>query len=574
MANALAIKRSKRTRSRTSSGAGPAQTDEKRRVQAYVDGVVSGEIVVGKLVRLAVERHLRDLATLPAKGFRFDETAGERAIRFYSFLRHSKGEWAGQVFELSPWQCFILWSVFGWRKANGTRRYRIAYVEVPRKNGKSTFTSGVGLQLLLADGEAGAEVYTAATKRDQARIVHSEAVRMVKSSPALRERVTAFRDQLIVQSTNSKFEPLGADSDTMDGLNISGAIVDELHAHKKRDVWDVIDTATGARRQPLIVAITTAGSDLTTVCGETHEYAIEILKGIRQDETFFAFVATIDESDEWTDPTVWAKANPNYGISVKQDDLEAKAARAKATPSARNAFLRLHLNVWTETETAWIPLESWDACKGPVDLARFAKKPCWSGLDLASKLDLTCLVLMFKDEDERDVYVPYFWLPEGRIKDRRGHSDYGQWVKDGFLEVTPGDVTDYSYIEKRIIEIRDQFDLKGVAYDPWNAGDTANRLRETFGVRMIEFRQGYASMNEPSKEFERRVIARQVVHDGHPVARWCVTNTCVKSDPAGNIKPVKPAVTSRKKIDFVPAAIMAKGISLGQQEQALDIRIV
>ena len=281
--------------------------------RAYIDDVLKGRIVAGRLVRLAVERHQRDLKTAKDRGLRFDPKAAKRVLDFFGRLRHSKGEWAGQPFVLAPWQAFILWVVFGWMRADGSRRFRTAYHEVSRKNGKSTLAAGVGLYLFAADQEAGAEVYTAATKRDQARIVHSEAVRMVASSPGLSRFITTFKDNLSLLRTGSKYEPLGADADTMDGLNISGAIIDELHAHPTRKVWDVIETGTGARRQPLLFAITTAGFDRHSVCWEQHDYGVKVLEGVIEDDTFFAYIAALDPEDDWQDASVWIKANPNLG---------------------------------------------------------------------------------------------------------------------------------------------------------------------------------------------------------------------------------------------------------------------
>ena len=356
---------------------------------AYIHGVLDGTIPAGRLIRLAVERHQRDLDEGPARGLRFDRAAAQHTIDFFGFLKHSKGEWAGQTFELAPWQQFILWVLFGWKRTDGLRRYRTAYIEVPRKQGKSTMAAGVGLYLLVADGEPGAEVYSAATKRDQAKIVHAEATRMVKASPSLSRMVKVFKDNLNIPETASKYEPLGADEDTLDGLNVHGAIIDELHAHKTRGVVDVLETATGARRQPLQVEITTAGSDQTSVCYEHHDYGAKILIGTVQDDTWFVFIATIDEGDDWRDATVWAKANPNFGISVKPDDLARKVEKAKRMPTAQNAFKRLHLDIWTQQVTRWIDLGLWDENAGEVDEEKLAGGICHGGLDLASVSDLT-----------------------------------------------------------------------------------------------------------------------------------------------------------------------------------------
>ncbi|GAH39281.1 unnamed protein product, partial [marine sediment metagenome] len=314
---------------------------------AYMRGVEDGSIPAGRLVRLAVERHVRDLVEGPKRGLHWDRQAAQHAIDFFGFLKHSKGEWAGQPFLLEPWEQWLLWMIFGWKRADGLRRFRTAYIEVARKNGKTTWGAGLGLYLLVADGEPGAEIYSAATKREQARLSHGEAVRMVRSSRALSRMVGVVKDNLHIRATASKYEPLGADANTMDGLNVHAAIIDELHAHRNRRVVDVLETATGARRQPLICEITTAGSDQTSICYEHHEYARQILEGTIDDDSWFAYIACLDEEDDWLDEEAWKKANPNLGVSVKLDSLRRTAQKAKRLPAAQNAFRRLHLNEWT-----------------------------------------------------------------------------------------------------------------------------------------------------------------------------------------------------------------------------------
>jgi len=335
----------------------------------YAKKVLSGKIIAGKWVKLACKRHIKDLKR---KDIWFDEAAADRVIRVCSFLKHSKGEWAGTPFILEPWQAFIVSAVFGWKiKKTGLRRYRTVYIECARKSGKTTLLAALGLYMFCMDGEAGAEVYSAAVKRDQARISHSEAMRMVKASPALRKRIGIVKDNLHIINTASKFEPLGADADSVDGLNVHGGLIDELHAHKKRDMWDVLETATGARRQPLQIAITTAGFDQTSICFEQHTYVKQILSGTIEDDTYFGIIYAIDvdeklgddiivKGDDWRDERCWVKANPNLGISVKLDDLQRKAKKAMEIPAAQNNFLRKHLDVWTQSFTRWIDLGIWD----------------------------------------------------------------------------------------------------------------------------------------------------------------------------------------------------------------------
>ena len=370
-------------------------------VTAYARAVAEGQILTNRLVRLACERHLDDLSSATARGLRFDTAAARHAIDFFGFLRHSKGEWAGQTFALAPWQAFVVGCLFGWQRSDGLRRFRTAYCAVPRKNGKSTLSAGIGLYLLVADGEQGAEIYSAATTRDQARIVFDEAKRMVGSSPALKRRVGILINNLHVAATASRFMPLSSDSSTMDGLNVHGAIIDELHAHRTRHVVDVLETATGARRQPLLFEITTAGYDRHSICYEHQDYSIKVLEGTVPDDSWFAFIAAADEGDDWTDPEVWRKANPNFGLSVKEDDLARKAEKAIALPGAQNAFRRMHLNEWTEQAERWIDLAAWDACDGPVALELLRGRPCFGGLDLSTTTDVTALAWVFPPDGRR-----------------------------------------------------------------------------------------------------------------------------------------------------------------------------
>lgn len=364
----------------------------------YINAVMNEKIPVCHWATQAVNRHVNDLKKL--KRYYFDEGAADEALSFFTYLRHSKGEWGGQPFILSPWEQFIIYCVYGWkRKKDGFRRFTNAYVEVPRKNGKSTMAAGIGFYMLDGDKEQGAEIYSAATTRDQAKIVHSEATRMVPSSEEIKDYVRVFRDNLHVPDTASKFEPLSADYNTMDGLNVHCALIDELHAHKTRDMLDLLDTATGARRQPLIFMITTAGSRLASVGREMHEHAEKVLDGTIQDDSFFAVIHSIDEGDVWEDEINWTKANLNLGISVKADDLRRKAERAKSIPSALNAFLRLYLNVWTQAESAWITPKVWNASAGDVNPEELRGRKCFGGMYLSTTTDISALTLSFPMED-------------------------------------------------------------------------------------------------------------------------------------------------------------------------------
>lgn len=530
-------------------------------VTAYAEAVTGGRVTTGRLVRLACERHLRDLATGEQRGIWFDERAAEKAVGFFELLPQIKGEWGtGAPLTLQPWQAFIVGSLFGWkRRADNMRRFRTAYNEVARKNGKSTLSCGIGILLAFFDGEPGAEVYAAATKRDQAKIVWNDAAAMVKRTAGLRARIRAYRDNLHSEATASKFEPLGADADTLDGLNIHGAIVDELHAHPNRKVVDVLETATGARRQPLIFYITTAGFDRHSVCWSHHDYSVRVLEGTVEDDTWFGFIAGLDDGDDWRDPAVWVKANPNLGVSVKVDDLERKAKRAQEVPTEQQEFRRKHCNEWTESETRWLDLDAWDRCSGkPAADADLDGRVCYAGVDLSSTTDLTAAVLVFPDEDGGyDVRCRVF-VPEDNIR-RRAEKDrvpYPVWVEQGLIEATDGNVVDYDVVEARLKADAERYDLREVAIDRWNSTSTQTRLTEA-GITVVPFGQGFASMTAPTKELERLVMDGKIRHGGNPVLRWAVSNAVAQFDAAGNVKLAKDKSTDR--IDPVIALVMAIG---------------
>ena len=539
-------------------------------VGAYARAVMDGNLLANRLTRLACARHLDDLSTAGARGLRFDLEAARHAIRFFGFLRHSKAEWAGQTFTLAPWQAFVVGALFGWKRTDGLRRFRTAYCAVPRKNGKSTLSAGLGLYLLVADGEQGAEIYSAATCRDQARIVFEQAKRMVTASPALRRRVEVLINNLHVERSASRFMPLSSDASTMDGLNVHGAIIDELHAHRTRHVVDVLETATGARRQPLLFEITTAGYDRHSICYEHHDYSIKVLEGTVPDDSWLAFIAAADEGDDWTDPQVWQKANPNFGLSVKEDDLKRKAEKAIALPGAQNAFRRMHLNEWTEQAERWIDMAAWDACNLPVDLEDLRGRRCFGGLDLSTTTDVTALAWVFSPEDDDGLWhvLSRYFVPEDHLRQRaeRDRVPYDLWARQGLIEATPGNVVDYGAIEERIRADSALFQVCEIAYDPWNATHIALRLQDE-GATMVEFRQGFRSMAAPTRELEKLIVSRKLAHGGNLVTRWMASNVAVAQDPAGNLKPAKDKSTER--IDGIVALIMAIGRAMLPPEPQL-----
>lgn len=572
-------------------------------VTAYARAVVEGHQVAGRLVRLAGERHLHDLATAGGRQLRFDEAAADRAIRFFPLLKHSKGEWARRPFVLAPWQAFIIGSLFGWQRSYGQcagceqwlpvgtggeidclacevtgppaeagwlRRFRTAYIELARKNGKSTLGAGVGNLLAFFDNEPGAEVYAAATKRDQAMIVWSEARRMVRATPALRKRIRAFVGNLSAEELAQKFEPLGADADNLDGLNVHGAIVDELHAHKTRALLDILDTATGSRRQPLIFIITTAGYDRESVCWEQHSYGAGVNEGTVDDDAHFAYIAALDADDDWRDPAVWIKANPNLGVSVKVEDLRHQVERAAQLPGQQSAILRLRCNVWTQQSNRAISLDLWDANAGKTPAeSDLAGRVCYGGLDLGEVDDLTCWALAFPREDdptEFDVLVRS-WCPEAKLTDphNRYADQYRVWKRQGWLQTTPGPSIDSDFVEAQVLADAEKFGLVELNIDrAFEGRRLGNRLAEQ-GLAVFGMGQGFLSMGPAYRDFQQALLDRKLHHGGNPVLRWMAANVAVRQDPAGNLKPDKAA--SQGKIDGIVALIMALDRAMRHQEQ-------
>jgi phage terminase large subunit-like protein len=491
----------------------------------------------------------------------FDERAAQVAVNFFErALMHVKGEWAGRPFILEKWQREdVIRPLFGWKRKDGTRRYRTAYIEIPRKNGKSSLSAGIALYLLFADGEYGAEIYSAAADKDQASIVFDLAKQMVDNSPVLSDSAQAFKKSILVQETMSVYRVLSADAYTKHGLNAHGVVFDELHAQPNRDLWDVLKTSTGARRQPLMVAITTAGFDRESICWEQHEKARKILSGIIEDESFFAYIASADEKDDWQDPMIWAKANPGLGVTVKRDYLETECLEAQQSPGYQNTFRRLHLNQWTQQETRWLPMEKWDACNTPVDMTLLKKSVCYGGLDLASTSDIASFVLCFppeKGEAELYAWLPFFWIPEENMieRERKDRVPYSTWLRQGLIYATDGNVIDYGFIVKKIDELGELYNIKEIAFDRWGAFQVSQQL-EGAGFTMVGFGQGFQSMSSPTKELLRLVQDGKLAHGGNPVLRWMADNLMVSTDPAGNVKPNKQK--SREKIDGIVAGVMA-----------------
>lgn len=492
-----------------------------------------------------------------ANGCYFDLSAAERVRTFFErFLRHSKGQFANQPFTLLGWQWRdIIAPLFGWKRADGTRRYRRGYIEIPKKNGKSTLFSGLSLYLLVADNEPGAEVYSAAVDRDQASIVYLEAANMAEASPHLSSRLEVVRStrRIVDARSRSFYKALSADVPAKEGLNAHAVLIDELHAQKTRELWDTLRYAGAARRQPLHLAITTAGYDRHSICWEQHRYAEQILDGTIDDPAFFAYIAAAGEDDDWTDPEVWRQANPSFGITIREDQFAEDCREAQESPAKENTFRRYRLNQWTEQDVRWLNMRKWDACDAaPGDLAG---KDCWAALDLSSTRDVTALVLVFHN-DETYRALPFFWIPaEGaRQRERRDHVPYPQWIREGHIDATPGEVIDYERIRAKVNELNKTYRIREIAIDRWNATQLATQLYDD-GLEVVAFGQGYASMNWPTKMLEEVVLAEKLAHGGHPVLRWMAGNVSIETDAADNWKPSKKK--SIERIDGIVALIMA-----------------
>ena len=496
----------------------------------------------------------------------FDERAATVAERFFDrMLVHIEGPMAGRPFVLEPWQRSIVREVFGRKRPDGLRQYRKVFLAIPRGNGKSTFAAGLALHMLLLDGERSAKVYSAAADKPQAAIVFETAEKMAMASPTLSKYVKPYRNKTMeYPSAGSKYIVLSSDAYTKHGLNPSGIVFDELHAQPNRELFDVLQTAMGKRAQPLMIMITTAGFDQNSICYEEWDYAKRVADGVIDDPTYYARIWAADPDDDWTSPAIWRKANPNYGVSVKEEFLKQECARALASPAYQNTFRRLYLNQWTQQENRWIDMAAWDACGGA--LPELAGRACYAGLDLASTTDIAALVLAFPAGGERGsegegepIYLlPFFWIPEENMieRERRDRVPYSTWVRQGLVEATPGNVIDYAYIRQRLNELADRYEIREVAYDPWNATQLSVELQGD-GLNMVEMRQGFASLSGPSKELLRLVLSKGVAHGGNAVLRWMADNVSARQDPAGNVKPDKSKSSGR--IDGIVAAVMAIG---------------
>lgn len=544
----------------------------------YAADVIARTIPACKWVKLAASRQTADLKRKDWE-FKFDTAKAEKVCAFIECLPHIKGKWGGTPIKLEPWQCFILCTVFGWvNKKTGLRRFRTVYVEVPRKNAKSTLTSGVGLYMLTEDGEEGAEIYSAATTRDQAKIVFGDAQSMARRTPELSAHygLAVGAHNINVLRTSSKFEALSSEGHTLDGLNIHFAAVDELHAHPKRDVWDVLETGTGSRTQSLIWAITTAGSNKTGICYEQRDYVTKILERTTADETYFGIVFTIDgpsvevlsdgsevrhEGDDWNTVEAWRKANPNYGVSVLEEDIARLAHKAAQTPAAVGNFLTKRLDVWVQADAGLFDMLAWQKCGDPnLKPEDFTDCPCYIAVDLGFVDDIAAVVKVFI-KDEKPVIFGRYYLPEETITESR-NSQYSGWHRMGRIIGTDGNVTDEDRILEDLADDFSKYDVRELSFDPYNALKITNPLLK-LGIdesRLIAFPQTVAMMSPATEGMMKQVRSMEVRHDGCPVLTWAMSNVVGHFDNKDNVYPKKER--PENKIDPAIAAIMARARAL------------
>lgn len=490
----------------------------------------------------------------------YDEAAGMRVVRFFETeLSHVKGEWAGKRVRLEQWQISFLTELFGWKDSKtGLRKYRAVWLEIPRKNGKSFWASGLGLYMTFADKEKGAEVVAAAADRDQASIVFDTSLGMMRENQKMKALGEAYVKSILVRSTASYYKVISAEAFSKHGLNLHSFIVDEVHAQPNRDLIDVLRTSIGARRQPLEIYLTTAGFDKNTICWEMHDYACKVRDGIIIDPTFLPVIYAAGDDDDWTKEATWKKANPNYGISIKPEYFDRECKRAMEVPTYENTFKRLHLNMWTEQDVRWIPMPKWRECGGNYTAESLYGRECYAGLDLSSTTDLSAFVLIFPEEDGRYKTLTYFWAPADNMgrRERKDRVPYSHWLKEKALRATPGNIIDYDCIRRDINELGDLFNIKEVAIDRWNATQLATQL-DGDGFNVVMFGQGYASMSAPSKELIALIYSRRIEHNNNPVMNWMAGNAAAEQDAAGNVKPNK--AKSSDRIDGVVALVMALG---------------
>ena len=511
-----------------------------------------------------------------SKKYYYDENAADRAVAFMeSHLRHCKGELAGQLIKLEDWQKNdLIKPIFGWKhKATGYRKYRSVYCCIARKNGKSTIGAMVALYMLFADSELGSEVFSCAGDKNQASIIFDLAKRMVQMDPLLSSKAKVFRNSITFPNKGNTYKVLSSDAKLQHGHNPNAVLFDELHTQKSPELFETMLTGTGARTQPLFFTMTTAGSSKTdgNIWWQQHEYSQKVKSGLINDEAHLSVIYAAEETDDIQCPKTWAKANPNMGVSVFEEYLKAESKKASELPAYENTFKRLHLNIPTTSVTKWISDSVWMENYEDIDLEKLKNKRCWGGLDLASTQDLSSLALYFPMEDQKDVVLVFFWCPEesANLRGRKYKIPYDEWIQDGYIKATPGDVQDYAYIRKDINDIIADYDLQSIAFDRWNSSMLIMQLSQDDGIPMSQFGQGYRSMSAPCKEVEKKVLKREINHLRNPVLRWQCENVSLQTDPAQNIKISKQR--SSEKVDGMVALVMAVGEMMTDEHEGDSI---
>lgn len=542
----------------------------------YATDVVEGKILAGRLVRLACQRHLTDLKSAADRGLWFDPDAAQRVFEFFAELKLAEGEFSRQPFQLHASQQFIVGSLFGWKVADGTRRFRTAYIEQGKGNGKSPLAAGIGLYGLTSDNESAAEIYSAAAMKDQAKILFRDAENMVNVSQELSAHIECHVGNLSVPRTFSYFRPVSSENRGLDGKRVHMALIDEVHVHQDASVVDKMRAGTKGRRQALIFLITNSGSDRTSVCWHYHQLASNIVQGHIENDSFFAYVCQLDACeacladgkeapadgcmtcDDWRNPNVWVKANPLLGITITERYLREQVDEAVQMPSKENIVKRLNMCLWTEQVTRWIPMAKWDSCAGIVSPSALHGMACMAGLDLASKLDIAALVLVFELQAGRYALLPFFWAPKERAeeRERKDHVPYLMWASQGLIKLTEGNVIDYEVIYQDILDLTEQYRIVEMGYDSWNATQMAVQLQAK-NITMVDVPQTMKQLSEATKKLQELVVAGNLDHGGHPVLRWMASNVAVKTDAQGNMMVAKDR--SIEKIDGIAASIL--GIS-------------
>lgn len=527
--------------------------------QGYARDVLSGKIPACTWVQRACQRQVDDVARGAQWRYRFDRKKANRICEFIELLPHIKGQWTTKTIKLEPWQCFILTTLFGWvDRDTGARRFQKALIVIPRKNAKSTLAAAIGLFLLAMDGEPGSEVYSAATTRDQSKIVWDIAKTMAQRTKPFLDRygVAPLAHSIAIEDKAAFFKPLSRDADTLEGLNPHGAIIDELHAHKTREVFDVLDEATGARRQPLIFIISTEGDNPTGVFAEQVNYAEQVLEGNHPDESYFAILYSIDKEDDWTQPAAWQKANPNFGVSVSEESLRTRCEQARKNPASQASFLMKRLNVRVGAAGAFFNMLAWKANADPsIKIEDFYGEQCIIGLDLASKSDMAAKILLFERDSKQYVFGKYYLPTDAIDRGNPNYDFYRGWSEKGLLTLTEGNVIDFEFIERDLMEDGRNFNVHQVAFDPYQATQIATRMMAE-SLPMLEVPQNVRRLSEPMKQVGALVVQGRLIHDGDPVLAWMMGNVMAKVDANENVFPRKPRPES--KIDGPVALIMAE----------------